>query len=79
MKILSVDAREIRSSPAPNASVGRKELTAWSGAASTWMVCVRAMGARRINNGKQASSLCIQHQVIFGLATVALMSAPRES
>src|ERR1700694_1682480 len=73
--ILSVDAREIRSRPAPKASVGRKELTAWSGAASTWMVCVRALGARLTNNGKKASSLCRQHQVVFGLATVAFISA----
>src|ERR1700693_575659 len=79
VKILSVDAREIRSRPAPKASVGRKELTAWSDAASTWMVWARTLDARLTNNGKQASSLSIQHEVIFGLATVAFMSAPRES
>src|ERR1700688_4281169 len=79
VKILSVDTREIRSRPAPKASVGRKELTAWSGVASTWMAWVLAIDARLTSNNKQARSLRIRDKVRFGLASVVFISASRKS
>jgi hypothetical protein len=39
------------------------------------MVCVRAGDAMLSNNGKHATSLCRQHQVVFGVAILAFIRA----